>query len=499
MADSTWLLTFLDDMDVLALEGREPFLHTPFGTLPAELLLDVAKRIRTRDLKALARVCVYLKEVAKKALYTSIKSEIFDRYGDPGKLYSTLVRRPDLATMVKHLTIVPSRKNVAEIPISAILPQGSPIMHTTMVEVKGNELNGMMLHLLPRLEELVLGVDLKQNESILSLFGLTSNTFQGYLGQVAGLHNLAKLDIHSGEISGIIAQLPNLKHIDIGVGCEIRASDRNYGTSEAHTIHITCSPEILAFENNRYAHLEAFLEHFPVLQKMKISMVGRYWPTIGKDNPGDYSVILDKLRNVYSTIETLDLPIKCLIQRKNWDFLDHIMPIGSLTHFPALKRLAIPFDAFIDKLDPTGLSSPTPLSRLIPETLETLELQGSSLRIFIWLEEFVRYRNTRPNLRTIIFCCIEARGENWERLHYRAHMFPVLKRLRMLGISFGLKCSLREWRREWDDPNYDPLTQDVLDSIRTINPEYDHGKEGVDDAELDPDHDGDRGGNQVQA
>jgi hypothetical protein len=120
-----WLATNLDIIEPGCASSYLPIHLTPIGHLPTELLLQIGSYLRNHDVAMLARVSPRFCAIAKTRLYSELDGN-FNMFPNTAKVYSTLLSRPDLATMTTRasfFTLLPKRLTI-NVPMGAgTLPQ----------------------------------------------------------------------------------------------------------------------------------------------------------------------------------------------------------------------------------------------------------------------------------------------------------------------------------------------------------------------------------------
>lgn len=460
----SWRVTWLDNVTFDVMTAGWPLHLTMIGKLPKEMLIEISKQLTNETLSYLSRVCQTFRGISEPLLYSSIFFYTHSKKSIT-LFYRTLLDRPELAIFVKSLSLSLEIYDIQlELPVNpTFLRQSNTFIQTVDVKIPQPCLVGFILHLLPSLRYLSI-VSRGNGELTSRLFGPRFNVETANLALVPGICSLENLNIDCSEFHWAIIQFPTLKSLVLYNSRGIYNINMQYDWNTITKLSIERSPSALISNHEDQEQLSSFLGNFRCLKEVQISIKepsGRSIQ-IDSDEEGDYSTLVSLLSHSSQFLETIGLGFEDL-QGTKW--LDHLMPLGTLKDFTSLKVLQVPYEALIDKIEDMYVYTSTPWHKLLPESIETLEIWFPTLEVYDRLLHFLRFRNLLPHLSTIKLHCSSDRGDEYEEFAFRAHVHPVVRSLRDANVNIKFFHRAQDMKSVWSDLDYDFCVLDVAKFI----------------------------------
>jgi hypothetical protein len=236
------------------------------------------------------------------------------------------------------------------------------------------------------------------------------------LSAISGLRNLKALRYFSAELDTSWCLLPNLRWLEVGQACWRPDLLQGYASSltpsarsnvSALEMSIPSSLTISKVFDEVNSTRSCFLSSrtFPVricltLQLTNIRFRGYeqddfngvlydkpiHGKCLTKPYDASFDILLDQLEGVSSTLSVLTVDTYTDLDR---DFLGFIAPTISMHKFKSLKILAVPQELLLgqDYGTPGQIHVQPSPHRLLPPTLERLDIMCPCLHIFDWLDE----------------------------------------------------------------------------------------------------------------
>ncbi|KAJ4345607.1 uncharacterized protein N0V89_011740 [Didymosphaeria variabile] len=444
--------------------------------LPEELRLSIFRRVSTQDALKLAIVCRTFRTSAEQVLYETISNVQY-----MNRLYRTLVVRPDLASLVKSIDLCPL---MLESPVPAVVDHGCSVGMTDNdyrfdLPITENRIAGLILRALPALESLKISIlyledrrlyteegydDLAWQSAhpIIAVLGPAYHPSNGnhttLLSQIPGLKNLKDLTYCGARFPSSLGSLPNLENVHLSRDCFFMDDPKQDAS--------VLDPDLT---RSKYRYLESCLKQYICLKTLTIDILEQERVT----RHGDVSTLLDRLRDVQGHIEMMNLIV--VQPHEGLHYLNLVLPVPSMTAFSGLKKLSMPYE-WIEKVDNETIVM-TVFSKVFPQTLEVLELQIPQEHTCAWLLEFANQRSKSNfiHLREFRLYCSEMRGVGYEKFRYDSRYATQVKDIGKTGIHVEVSYHPDEYKPEWDNEDYDPISKSVVDELRSLSVSYQAG------------------------
>ncbi|KAL1603841.1 hypothetical protein SLS60_005433 [Paraconiothyrium brasiliense] len=221
-----------------------------------------------------------------------------------------------------------------------------------------------------------------------------------------------------------------------------------------------------------YEYLGSCLKQFICLKTLTIDILEQYSDPHG--DPGDCSVMLDRLGDLREKIETINLLVAH--PRSDLQYMDFVYPVSTMTAFSGLKQLTMPCE-WIEQIDNETVIT-TEFSQVFPQTLEMLELQIPEKHTCEWLLEFAKQRSTSNfrRLREFRLYCSERRGLSYETFLYDSRYAKQVENIADTGILIEVSYDPTEYKSYWGNKDYDPMSKIMADELRSLTVIYRHGQ-----------------------
>lgn len=272
-----WIASSLDDIDSDVCLHL-PIHQTPIGTLPQELLLDIAKCLLQRHLPSLALVCRRLRPIVEEVLYRSPAVVGHDSTVLEG-LHDTIASRPDLAHKVKDVELnLPDGNIVVELPAHSVFPHASSNIPTISFQMPGSVLGGLLLNLLTSLKLLIISapkpndyIDGHLIDPLEALFGSPSDEGDDLI-LTRGFTMLNQLRLVDVRVNWILCSLQTLNKICLSRDCICEEEGRPPSIPNVRILDVECWITALVPEHVSQKHINSFLSPFKNLQEVRIHL-----------------------------------------------------------------------------------------------------------------------------------------------------------------------------------------------------------------------------------
>ncbi|KAF2677494.1 hypothetical protein K458DRAFT_395991 [Lentithecium fluviatile CBS 122367] len=433
--------------------------------LPDELLLGIAADLCRSDLCNLALACRRTAPVAQKALYTEI--DLFRRKNSSQIVYlaQTLLDRPDIATMVRKLQMtvgypkgsfvhrepaMPYREACKRVIRSLEIVQKSRKAWSTRTKEWLNELRvgydsawaGIILCLVPNLHSLYFNfrnlhpeeIDPRRKWKDMSpLYKLFGRDSEFDLSVIPGLRNLTDLYYSGEEIPSSWFRLPSLQDVELDLAVtpdldQIRLADPSpLQTNQLDTLSlITTDAHLFLYEFNSFP-IDGLswqflnLRNFPSLETLILRYTDIEFDALSSRRQGNCANLFTRPGAVSHALRHFEI---WWYSGPHYTHLTPI-PLQLAETFNKLLRVALPQQLLLGRQFSARLRSNchTPLTSVLPSSIQTLEISDPTQEIRRWLEELLRVKTSFPHLEAVTFHIYRERGniredehEVWTRL-----------------------------------------------------------------------------------
>jgi hypothetical protein len=284
------------------------------------------------------------------------------------------------------------------------------------------------------------------------------------------LQKLETLYFHGDEFHWVLARSPFLRDIELNfiyiILPDTAILEKNHALQE---LRMKCRSAILNPDVDRF-NPPAFLDHFPNLTTFILEIIdcsygldSRHAEDVRGSIQGSYTLLIDMLQPFAHTLTTLTMLLRIEAIESGFDlgYLWHTLPSDGFLAFTALKHLTVPYSCLFGPVDPHSSPNPPPMSKLLPSSLETLEVWNPLIAFYDWLNGLRYCRSELPVLKQVRLECVapEVGGDFYVEFAFESYPHPILATFRRLGVVLVLKKSYL-WCELWDD--YDIQALDLV-------------------------------------
>ncbi|KAF2251710.1 hypothetical protein BU26DRAFT_561518 [Trematosphaeria pertusa] len=447
--------------------------------LPDELLLKIAGSTRWNEDRPMSGVCNLalvsrrFRNIAQESLYRSpyIADSYKYRQCRVLQFLRTILDRRDLLAKVKEVFVVVRHR---EVP----LPKGADFMAVKEecicllglkadIDFEGIRLNyepalvGLMLHILPPLDELEIYIKTRKGVVDLDVAGLLFGTYRfKSLTAVRGLSRLRKLSLWSGPFHGDWLRIPSLRKVKLGSGCRPMSGTYQGINSTVSEVVLHVNTQVLLLPSS-YTQLGELLEAFSCPETLSLSVDNAPMAYDVNGHPrsleilgtspgmfGDCQLLVDALGKVSHSLRQLQVVAEHVDWRAT-EWLDLIAPASSLTHFPQLKNLTVHQEFLLDRFTWTELPYLS-ISEILPGSLAYLDIINPTASIRGFLGQVPPIAPSHfPSLKNIQLSADDDRGCSF--LWFWRDNHPVWKSLEEIGILVAVRHVSRLREKQYYD------------------------------------------------
>lgn len=485
-APETPWLTELDSVELSW--NTTAFSRSHLGRLPIELLQTIIRYIPTTHLPAVARVTPRLRELAERSLYRCIdlSRKILVDCGDRTDvlwlLHCTLIRRPDLARMIKQFSgTVYEQDTSVEVNTSILFPGDVHFSSAAKVSLSRTVIKGrILLQHLTNVEKVRLtlnvadGTDrpwetaLRKQLALKPLHKLLPgfNNMTAHGLKFPGLQKLTGLEFAGSEFHWVLAKLPCLEKLKLTRPCLILPDAApNEVNTNLKSLGMSARSTILRDNSQHHATLKAFLAHFPSLEDLRLTIYDLRIDATSvssldliEEGESSYSNLLERISSVAAHLVTLDVGVyKDDEDDENdgsCDFLDDVQPASGFQQFKSLKRLVVPYQCLLGHTTSSVDTLPSPAA-ILPPALENSEVHCPQIYIYKWLARLRIVRDRLPVLSEVHLYCQSPYGDDYDIFHFVNCHHSVPGVLGELGITLHKSYRPQDWQKGWDEYDID--------------------------------------------
>ncbi|KAF2660397.1 hypothetical protein K491DRAFT_80836 [Lophiostoma macrostomum CBS 122681] len=250
-----------------------------------------------------------------------------------------------------------------------------------------------------------------------------------------------------------------------------RRDGRLYGKCPTlRCLSMECSAFIFASDEMHYGFLPKTLARCDNIEKIEFDMCLGGQEIVGQDRPlshwrpGTVDTLVRLIIRTAPKLRNLGI-----IPYGDQAFYDFVQPLTRLDQFVNLTQLSIPQAALLGAYygRPSAQRASPPIGQLIPTSLVYLCIYNTKLTIWRWMEDLANHGDAIPNLCEIELNCDHVGKDSYEKFCYTEHMYPVYDELDSMGIWVHYGPDF-EWKIDWNDEEYDPLTLDIVEYLRRV-------------------------------
>jgi len=409
------------------LQGRPPAAAVrrlaPLEDLPDELFLMVTGCLGPGSLALLDRVSRECHRIVENELYKLVNVLSSESANTDGgsvdNLYlanflRTMLESPHLCEQVRSASIVISSVNIPEaigLPYRATIPTPT-VAPTYDVALPESQLARILLSSMSELKSLKLdtwnivdnvydedgGLNVDYKDALYKIFEGKPILRQNP-ASVLGFSNLSILYWVSKSLPYSIVCLPTLDHLYISSGCDIKVPQQPVVIPKITKLSIFRNTTIFFEADEEHAAeiddgVMDLLECCTSLTHFAIHLEEEDYPgtealgehASGEEVEGDLDDLVSRVHEVRPELESF--VFRVAKQRGN-DFLDYVTleetPLFS--PFDGLKHIRIPCDQLLTSYN--GTEPPQSIAKLLPWSLENLEIDFPSQEIFGFLDKLL--------------------------------------------------------------------------------------------------------------